>query len=732
MKKVIIMAILSIIGVLNLSAKEINLIPQPISVERMSGEFVITEKTSIQYQSGLEKEATYLQELLEASTGFDIETSEGKKIKRAIVLSVDSVRVATTEGYELIVSDNSIVICGADNAGVFYGIQTLLQLFPPEVYNNVTSKDIEFSAPAVAITDAPTFKWRGMMLDVARYFYDKEFVKKYIDMMSMYKLNKLQLHLIDDSGWRLEIKKYPRLTEIGAWGGEGPTRLGGYYTQEDIKEIVAYAAVRNVDVIPEIAFPAHMLCAIVAYPELGCTGIQHEVPIQHFISRDLLCIGNEKSIQFLEDVLEETIALFPSKYINIGGDEAVYANWEKCPKCQAVRKEQGLKKTSELQGYLTNLVSNMMKKHGRTVVGWQEIAQRGKLDNQVVSIAWTNLKYAKDATDKGHFTVLCPASHMYFDFPEGRTPGEPKAATWMPPISVEKCYSLKVGDYGSKELTLGVQGAFWSDIFIHGTTLQEIYSINENRSENYAEYLTFPRLLALSEVGWSVEGERDYDSFTDRLKHHYVKLDNKDCNYRVPEPYISEVEVSEEGVEFTLEESVADAKIVYTTDGTYPNPHSTEYTEPVTVENTSDFKAITIVTNRHVSLPIHIEEKYADFKKYGELSAEWKPKDIKGAEFATWKFEATGKIAGNGTYEITFVYTGGECRLDIEDVKLFKRDELVGEDVHTGYTGGSSKNNTYTVKVDSFEAGTPFFIEANVRGDLSNDSYGAVFIRKVK
>ncbi len=731
MKKVIIMAILSTFGMLNLSAKEITLIPQPISVERQSGEFLITDKTTIQYEEGLEKEATYLQEILENSTGIEIESCEGDKSKKAIVLSVDSLKVSTSEGYELIVSEKCITICGADNAGVFYGMQTLLQLFPPEVYNNVTSRDVEFSAPAVVIKDAPTFKWRGMMLDVARYFYDKEFVMKYIDMMSMYKLNKLQLHLVDDSGWRLEIKKYPRLTEIGAWGGEGATRLGGYYTQEDIKEIVDYASVRNVDVIPEIAFPAHMLCAVVAYPWLGCTGIQHEVPTQHFISRDLLCVGNERSIQFLKDVLEETIALFPSKYINIGGDEAVYSNWEKCPKCQAVRKEQGLSKTSELQGYLTNLVANMMKEHGRTVVGWQEIAQRGKLDTQVVSIAWTNLQYAKDATDKGHYTVLCPASHMYFDFPEGRTPGEPKAAGWMPPISVEKCYSLKVGNYGSKELTLGVQGAFWSDIFIHGTTLQEIYSINENRSENYAEYLTFPRLLALSEVGWSVESERDYDDFTNRLKHHYVKLDNKDCNYRVPEPLVAEIEESEAGVEFTLEESVADAKIVYTTDGTYPHPHSSEYTKPVTVDKKSDFKAITIVTDRHKSLPIHIEEKYAAYKKYGILAAEWKPKNLKGAEFISWKFEATGKITGNGTYEVTFVYTGGEYKLEIEGVKVFKRDELLSEDIHNGYTGGASQKNTYIVKIDSFEAGTPFFIDAKVRGDLGNDSYGAVFIKKV-
>lgn len=200
-----------------------------------------------------------------------------------------------------------------------------------------------------------------MMLDVARYFYDKDFVKKYIDMMAMYKMNKLQFHLIDDSGWRLEIKKYPKLTEIGAWAGKDQNRLGGYYTQEDIKEIIAYAKVRNVEIIPEIEFPAHMLSAVAAYPWLSCKGEPREVPSQHFISRDLLCVGKESSYQFLQDVLDETVNLFPSHYINIGGDEAVYDNWETCSKCQQVMKDNGLTKASDLQGYLTNQVLHMMK-----------------------------------------------------------------------------------------------------------------------------------------------------------------------------------------------------------------------------------------------------------------------------------------------------------------------------------------------------------------------------------
>ena len=241
-----------------------------------------------------------------------------------------------------------------------------------------------------------------MMLDVSRYFYDKEFVKKYIDMMAMYKLNKLQFHLIDDSGWRLEIKKYPRLTEVGAWAGPDHNRLGGFYTQEDIKELIAYGQVRNVEIIPEIEFPAHILSAVVAYP--------------------WLCVGKESSLQFLRDVLDETVRLFPSSYINIGGDEAVYTRWEECPDCQKVMKREGLKKASELQGYLTNVVAEMMKEKNRTVVGWEEIFLRGDVKTPVVGLIWHNVRDTLLATQRGHKAILTRHAHV-FRLPRKPYPG---------------------------------------------------------------------------------------------------------------------------------------------------------------------------------------------------------------------------------------------------------------------------------------------------------------------
>lgn len=711
------------------AAQEITIIPKPLRLTVEQGKFLLRPQTVISYEKELYPQAAYLQEVIGGSTGWDLKLQEGTAEGSAIHLeTADKIRRA--EGYELTVQPSGVRITGADAGGVFYGIQTLLQLFPSEIYSPLRQKNIVWEAPSVSVYDAPSHPWRGMMLDVARYFFDKDFVKKYIDMMAMYKMNKFQFHLIDDSGWRLEIKKYPKLTEVGAWAGKDQNRLGGYYTQEDIKEIIEYAKVRNVEVIPEIEFPAHMLSAVAAYPWLSCKGEPREVPTQHFISRDLICVGKESSFRFLQDVLDEMVALFPSHYINIGGDEAVYDNWEKCPKCQAVMKENGLKEASQLQGYLTNRVLQMMKAKERTVIGWEEIIKRGDLDGQVVALIWHNEKDTVMAVEKNHLAILTPATHAYLDFPEGKTPGEVKAATWMPPISIEKSYSLAAKDYSEGSHVLGVQGCMWSDQFIHGTILQEIVPINENRSENYVEYFTFPRMLALSEVGWTKEANRDYSDFAHRLTYHYARLDRKGCNYRVPEPFIVSMKETPEGVTFTLSESVKGASIRYTTDGSYPTIHSPLYTSPVTVDTKNNFHAITVVSNRHYSLPIHFAYNYEDYKQYGEFAAEWKPALVSAEKPAPWKVDVTGKISGNGTYEVTFVQTEGNHGLEVSGINVFKRDERL---VHIDQTQTVKKSQVaaFRFKIDSFEAGTPFYLDVQMAGVGGINTNGAVFIRKI-
>ena len=705
----------------------VSIVPKPLHLEQTEEQFVLKSGMTIACEEGLKEQAEYLSQMLRQATGWEIKVRPDSR-KGNIVLALDTVANKHSEGYSLSVDKKSIRISGADEAGVFYGLQTLLQLFPEDVYRNSLAGQIMWTVPGVQIVDYPERPWRGMMLDVARYFYDKEFVKKFIDMMAMYKLNKLQFHLIDDSGWRLEIKKYPRLTEVGAWAGPDSRRLGGYYTQDDIREILEYARLRQVEVVPEIEFPAHMLSAVVAYPWLGCTGKQHEVPDQHFISRDLLCVGKESSYQFLKDVLDETVALFPSQYINIGGDEAVYTNWEQCPRCQEVMKREGLSKASELQGYLTNVVADMMKKKNRTVIGWEEIIQRGKLNEQVVALMWHNVGDTIQATRTGHKAILTPATHLYFDFPESRTPGEVKAATWMPPISLEKCYGIEVNDYSPESTVMGVQGCFWSDQFIHGTVLQEITPLNENRSEQYAEYLIFPRMLALAEVAWLPKEERKYADFAERMTLQYAKLDAKGCNYRVPEPKIQSMTQEGDSLCFTLTPTVADAPIRYTTNGSYPTIHSAVYSGPVRVKNKADFHAMTVVDNRHYSLPIYFAPDYSAYKQYGEFTAEWKPLQVQTSP-SKWRFECTGKISGNGEYEIAFIQTGGQNVLNLGNLSLWKRDEKLAE-ITMNQSSQVDKPVVGSFKVDAFEAGTPFYIEVEACGVNGNDTKGLVFIRK--
>lgn len=707
--------------------QNISIVPKPLHLEQTEEQFVLKSGMTIACEEGLKEQAEYLSQMLRQATGWEIKVRPDSR-KGNIVLALDTVANKHSEGYSLSVDKKSIRISGADEAGVFYGLQTLLQLLPEEVYRNSLAGQIKWTVPGVQIVDHPERPWRGMMLDVARYFYDKEFVKKFIDMMAMYKLNKLQFHLIDDSGWRLEIKKYPRLTDVGAWAGPDSRRLGGYYTQDDIREILEYARLRQVEVIPEIEFPAHMLSAVVAYPWLGCTGKQHEVPDQHFISRDLLCVGKESSYQFLKDVLDETVALFPSQYINIGGDEAVYTNWERCPRCQEVMKREGLSKASELQGYLTNVVADMMKKKNRTVIGWEEIIQRGKLNEQVVALMWHNVGDTIQATRTGHKAILTPATHLYFDFPESRTPGEVKAATWMPPISLEKCYGMEVNDYSPSSTVMGVQGCFWSDQFIHGTVLQEITPLNENRSEQYAEYLIFPRMLALAEVAWLPKAERQYADFAERMTLQYAKLDAKGCNYRVPEPKILSMTQEGDSLCFTLAPTVAGAPIRYTTNGSYPTIHSAVYSGPVRVKNKADFHAMTVVDNRHYSLPIYFAPDYSAYKQHGEFTAEWKPLQVQTSP-SKWRFECTGKISGNGEYEIAFIQTGGQNTLKLGNLSLWKRDEKLAE-ITINRSSQADKPVVGSFKVDAFEAGTPFYIEVEACGVNGNDTKGLVFIRK--
>ncbi len=725
--------LLFLIGIF-VQANASDIIPKPQKYSENGQVFTLNEEVKILYANDLEDLAAYLSKTISPATGwdFDIQNSDNAKSK-SIHLSIDNSLVEKKEGYHLSATSESVKIIGNSAAGVFNGIQTFLQMLPADIFSLQRQKNVDWQVTGAEIQDAPVYPWRGMMLDASRYFYDKEYVLHLIDMMAMYKMNVLHLHLIDDAGWRLEIKKYPKLTSVGAWRGEGHERTGGYYTQEDIKEIVSYASLRNVEVIPEIEIPAHTLAAIAAYPFLSCTEEQQIVPQQHSISRELYCVGKESTFDFLADVFKETFDLFPSKYIHVGGDEANYDRWIACPHCQARKKELGFETESELQVYFTKRVQQMVKEYGKTIVGWDEIIERG-LDEKAVGMVWHDLEKGISGTKAGHDVVMALTGHCYFDVAESKIPGEVKAATWLPPISLEKVYAFNPMIEGIEEQyqsqVLGGHATLWSDQFIHGTILQEIAPINENRSEKYFDYLTFPRMAALAEVCWTPHELQQWTDFEKRMKTHYPRLDFANYGYRVPQPKLVSNAKTDNGFEIVLENVVDGAEIRYSTDGIPPNVYSPVYTNPVTVEELPMFQAITVVSRRQYSLPLYFPEKYDKFKAYGKLLAEWNSNNIKGKEFDVFEMNATGKIDQNGQYEISFLYTGGDFKLEIKSVEIFKNGQKITEDIHSAYTGSSSENNVYKFEVDAYETGAAFTVKAMVRGDLGNDSNGVVFIKK--
>lgn len=715
-------------------AHAINVIPQPKSMQKTKQQFELKPSTKIIYSEELKENALMVSDMLSPSTGWDFELQQASKPKKhAINLILQTDLPLSAEAYQLSVTNNQVQIKAKTQKGIVNGTQTLIQLLPEAVYNKCRQKNTNWTIPGVEIEDAPAYSWRGMMLDVSRYFYEKEYVLHFIDIMAMYKMNVLHLHLIDDAGWRIEIKKYPKLTSIGGFRGEGKDRVGGYYTQEDIKEIVAYASARNIEVIPEIEVPAHTLAAIAAYPELSCTGKPQKVQTKHSISRELYCVGKKSTFDFLADVFAEVTALFPSQYIHIGGDEARYDRWQKCPDCQALKNRLGLKTEKQLQVYFNIEMQKMLKQYNKTIVGWDEIIEDG-LTEKVVGMVWYNKKKAISGVKAGHNMVMAFVTNCYFDVAESRIPGEVKAATWLPPISLKKAYDMNPMVEGIDEKyrkqVLGGHGCLWTDQFIHGDKLPRIEPINENRAERYLDYLALPRMAALAEALWCAKEDKNWDNFQQRMKSHYTRYNHANYGFRVPQPQLLSKKKTEEGYQIQLQNIVDGAHITYTTDGTRANTYSTTYTQPFTVKNLTDFQAMTVLNRRQFSLPLYFPKKYDKYKKHGKLIAEWKPKDIKGKVYSNFEMNATGKINSNGAYEVAFFYTDGTIRLDISGIEIFKNGKKVAEDIHFGYTGNSKKDNVYKFNIESYETGAAFTIKARIRGDQGNDSHGAIFIDK--
>jgi hexosaminidase len=515
--------------------KDVSLIPQPQSVIIGSGAFSLNEKTVIVAQGEAIPSAEFLKGFLKRGTGMDL-TIVSKRKKNAIILTLDQSGMDTEtskEGYLLKSTGKNVVISSTTSAGLFYGVQTLRQLFPAEIESPAIKEGVEWSIPVVEIKDQPRFPWRGVMLDCVRHFFPVSHIKNILDQLAARKMNHFHWHLVDDQGWRIEIKKYPELTTTSAWRvdrenmhwnerpGQKPgeqATYGGFYTQDEIRDIVAYAAKLNIVVVPEIEMPAHVSCVFAAYPEFSCSGKKEPVPPGSvWPVTNIYCAGNDGTFDFLEDVLTEVIDLFPYKYIHVGGDEATKTNWVKCPKCQARIKKEGLKDENELQSYFITRIEKFLNSKGRDLIGWDEILEGG-LAPEATVMSWRGFEGGIEASKAGHDVIMSPTEFCYFDYYQGPKESEPLAIGGFLPVS--KVYKFEpVPDTLNAEERkhiLGGQANLWAEYI---------------PTPEHAEYMLFPRLEAMAEVLWTLPANKNYDDFQKRLVRQFERYDNSGINY---------------------------------------------------------------------------------------------------------------------------------------------------------------------------------------------------------
>lgn len=575
----------------------INIIPTPQSLVQHDGFFRLGSNTAIAAASPEAKTvAEFFAAKMRTATGLNIQVAE----KGNIQLSVDpSLDVANDEGYTLDVTKDGAVVVAKTAQGLFYGMQSFLQLLPAEIESPSKVNGIAWQAPAVSIKDAPRFGYRGIMLDPCRHFMPVENVKKYLDVLSLFKINRMHWHLTDDQGWRIEIKKYPKLTEIASKriDGEG-TEHSGYYTQEEIKEIVKYAADRFITVVPELELPGHEMAAIAAYPNLSCKGEQGTPRVIWGVEDIVMCPGKEDMFTFLQDVIDEMVPLFPSEYFHIGGDECPKISWKNCPLCQKRIKEEGLKADSKhsaeerLQSYVIQRMEKYLATKGKKIIGWDEILEGGLAPSATV-MSWRGEDGGIAAALMDHTVIMTPGGNgMYLDAYQGDSKIEPVTIGGY--TLLEKTYSYDpIPDtlvaMGKSNYILGVQGNTWSE-----------YMYDEAKRD----YMVFPRILAVAEIGWTNLDRKDYKDFERRIENAYVRLDGHAINYHIPQP--EQPNGSCNFVAFTDKASLEfkttrPIKMVYTLDGSEPTPASTAYTAPIEITETTTLKIASVLPSGKMS-----------------------------------------------------------------------------------------------------------------------------------
>jgi len=616
--------------------KKIALIPEPVKLVA-DGKFCILPKNilisaDVKYKEVYQTSGMYLLQKLAVSSEHHVNIS-GKSNLAFIQLIINDKadNVLGNEGYQLSVTPANIIIRANKAAGIFYGVQTLLQLLPKEIESRDRDFKIKWELPCVDITDYPRFGWRGLMLDVSRHFFTKAEVKRFIDEMSRYKFNLLHWHLVDDEGWRIEIKALPKLTSVGAWNvkrtgtfgnfspikEEEPRNYGGFYTQEDIKEVVQYAKEHFVNVLPEIEMPGHSLAAIASYPELSCTPGADQYKVRsgemimdwsgpHFkaLIDNTLCPANEKVYSFIEKVMTEVAQLFPFEYIHVGGDECAKNFWETNDAIKALMQKENLKTLEAVQGYFENRVEKIVNSKGKKMIGWDEILEGGVSPTAAI-MSWRGTKGGIEASNKGHEVVMSPTTYVYLDYMQSDEIMEPRVYA---SLRLNKTYSYEpVSEGVNEKLIKGIQGNLWSE---------QMYTYRQ------VQYMTWPRAFAISETAWSPAAKKNWTGFVNKVEAHFERLNAGEVKY-APSMYDPDFKVAknEKGeLVVTLSTELEGLDIYYSFDNSYPDRYYPKYTGPLTVP--VDASLLRVITyrgkqpvGRMNNMPVEVLKKRAAAKK---------------------------------------------------------------------------------------------------------------------
>ena len=567
----------------SISNESIGIIPLPSTYELKPGTFYITGQSSI----GIDKSdpemtalANYFNEEISDATGFSLPVNNSG----TIIFQLGEHKELGEEGYQLSISSDQLILSAYKHHGIFNGIQSVLQLLPPEIKSKTVQADATWSINCIEVTDKPQFAWRGLMLDVSRHFFTKQEVKKFIDQMAEYKYNVFHWHLTDDQGWRLEVKSLPGLTAIGAWRAprvgnwwerepQLPTdslSYGGYYTTEDIREIVEYAQQRYVTIVPEIDIPGHSMAALSAYPEISCTGGPFHVNVGNTFYTKIensLCAGNEQTFEVLDSVFAEVARLFPSPYIHIGGDECYKGFWEKCSKCKMRMQKEHLKNLEELQSYFVKRVAAMVQKRGKQVIGWDEILEGG-LAPETIVMSWRGMKGGIEAAKQGHSVIMTPTDHCYLDFYQGDPTVEPNTYSML---RLQDCYKYQlIPDSVDASLIMGGQGNLWTESVPH---------------YRQVEYMIWPRALAISETLWTDARLRNWKFFVNRVEQQFERFDRSGVNYArsIYDPIIYPHGDKERQLKIAMKTEIEGLSLFYTFDNTIPDIYSNMYTDTLSI-----------------------------------------------------------------------------------------------------------------------------------------------------